>query len=34
MSDSTVILLWLLALNAALAGLFFEAEKLLRRNRR
>jgi len=34
MSDSAVLLLWLLAMNGALAGLFFEVEKLLRRNRR
>jgi hypothetical protein len=34
MSDSAALLLWLLAMNVALAGLFFEAEKLLRRTRR
>ncbi len=34
MSDSAVILLWLLAMNVALGGLFFEVEKLLGRTRR
>lgn len=34
MSDSAVILLWLLAMNVALGNLVFEVEKLLRRTRR
>jgi len=34
MSDSTVLLVLLLAFNVAVGGFIFEASKLLRRNRR